>query len=72
MPYAKQKKQQKPKVGKDGETILRVEPYEHFGKFTLRPFVTDGCALHLPKGVASEKKFLTVKKVFENISTSNS
>ena len=36
-----QKKTQKPVVGKDRTTVLRVEPYDHFGKHKLRPYVLD-------------------------------
>ena len=52
-------------VGKDKETILRVEPYNHYGKHVLRPYVDDGKVLYFPKGVTSEKKFLTTSQVLD-------
>lgn len=59
----KPRKAVKPMVGQDKETILRVEPYNLFGKHLLRPYVDAGLPIFLPKGVASEKKFWTTPKV---------
>jgi hypothetical protein len=59
----KQRKAVKPMVGQDKETILRVEPYNLFGKHILRPYADAGLPIFLPKGVASEKKFWTSPKV---------
>jgi hypothetical protein len=56
---AKKKAAVKPKVGSDSKTILRVEPYNHWQKFALMPFVKDGSPLYLPRGTKSEKKYLT-------------
>ena len=46
----------KPNVGKDGSTILRVEPFNHHGKHTVRPYPQNGVPIYLPKGVKKEKK----------------
>ena len=68
----KKAKIEKPKIAQDKETILRVEPYVHFGKHTLRPYVDDGMAIYLPKGIVSEKKFLTPSKILANLDANNS
>jgi len=75
------KKQQKakPMVAKDKTTILRVEPYNHFGKHSLRPFVDNKAALFVAtkkKGkkadAKAEKKFLTSEAVREHLTANNS
>ena len=65
-------KAQKSKIGQDKKTVLRVEPYMHFGKFTLRPFVDQGSPVYLPKAVSCEKKFFSVRKVLGTLSSENS
>ena len=65
-------KAQKSKIGQDKKTVLRVEPYMHFGKFTLRPFVDQGSSVYLPKAVSCEKKFFSVRKVLGTLSSENS
>ena len=50
----------KPKVGNDEMTILRVEPYNHFGKYILRPYVDHGVAVYIPKNIGSEKRLYSV------------
>ena len=67
-----QKKAKKTMVGTDKETILRVEPYNLFGKHILRPYVDDGNPVYLPRGVPSEKKFLTVPKVLARANAQHS
>ena len=62
----------KPVLAKDGETILRVEPYMHFGKHTLRPFTVDGLPVFLPKGVEKEKKLYTRKAIRDLLDNVNS
>ena len=58
--------------GQDKKTVLRVEPYMHFGKFTLRPFVDQGSPVYLPMAVSCEKKFFSVRKVLGTLSSENS
>ena len=65
-------KRQQPKVGRDKKTILRVEPYMHFGKKTLQPYVNDGDTLYISRGIGSEKKFLSKEKLLQHITTDNS
>ena len=68
----KQRKAPKAMLGQDKETILRVEPYLHFGKHALRPYVDGGLPIYLSKGVTSEKKFLTISKVLARADAENS
>ena len=65
-------KKVKPVIAKDGDTILRVEPYMHFGKHTLRPFSVDGLPVFLPKGIEKEKKLYTCKSVRDLLDHMNS
>ena len=65
-------KKAKPVLAKDGDTILRVEPYMHFGKHTLRPFTVDGLPIFLPKGIEKEKKLYTCKALRDQLDHMNS
>ena len=58
-------------VTKDGEGLLRVDPYGLYGKFTLRPYVEDGSPIFVGKGV-KEKKFLTREKLVAHLDATNS
>ena len=65
-------KQEKALVAKDGSTILRVEPYMHFGKHTLAPFSNDGLPIYLPSGIKKEKKLYTLSAVRDLLNHLNS
>ena len=76
-------KKTKPKVATDGDTILRVEPYLHFGKHTLRPYVQNGQAIFVSaqkngkkknkkQGSKAEKKFYTCHNIFEALDADKS
>ena len=68
----KKQQQKKPMVAKDGTTVLRVQPYNIFGKHALLPFVKDGQAVYVPRDCKSEKRFLTLGKVFDRCDAENS
>ena len=65
-------KKDKKIVGKDGDTILRVDPWSMFGKHTLQAYVQNGCAMYVPRKINSEKKFLKVSKLIDSLDTNNS
>ena len=65
------KKEKKTMVTKDGEGILRVEPYYHFGKRMLLPYVKNECPIYLPKG-QSEKKFYKLRNIRKGLGADNS
>jgi chemotaxis protein histidine kinase CheA len=68
----KDTKKVKSVIAQDGDTILRVEPYMHFGKHTLRPFSVDGLPVFLPKGIEKEKKLYTCKGLRDLLDNMNS
>eukprot|EP00973_Karenia_brevis_P028929 3990277-Karenia_brevis.AAC.1 len=59
-------------VAKDKKTILRVEPYQHWVKNALRPYVSKGSPVFLPHTVKKEKKYYATGTLYQSLNSRNS